>query len=262
MTGGLRGRAGRALDRLRLRRCDRVGPGVVLDGAPWVDNAGRLLIGGGVRLSSRPVQSHLVVGPGATLELGDGVVIGHGAALAAAAHVRIGDGAVLGPFASVADTDFHVAGRRDAAPEATPVSIGRGARLGSRVTVLRGARIGDGAVVAAGSVVSGEVPAGAAVAGVPARTAAPGGGPPGEAPDPLDRLPAVVAAALGLRRSPPLTARRADLPEWDSLGGLRLLLAVEEAFDVTLDEDGVARVREVGDLAGLVEVARARRDRG
>lgn len=262
MSGGPRGRAGRALDRLRLRGCDRVGPGVTLDGAPWIDNGGCLRLGRDVWISSRPVQSHLVVAPGATLELGDGVVVGHGAALAAFAHVRLGDGAVLAPFASISDTDFHVAGLREARPEATPVLIGKGVRLGSRVTVLRGASIGDGAVVAAGSVVSGHVPAGATVGGVPARPLAPGGAPPAGEDGSLDRLPAVVAEALGLREPPPLSAGRAELAEWDSLGALRVVLAVEEAFEVILDEDGVARVREVGDLVDLVRAARARRAGG
>jgi acetyltransferase-like isoleucine patch superfamily enzyme/acyl carrier protein len=262
VSGSLRARVDLALDRLRLRGCDRVGPGVRLDGAPAVDNAGRLLLGRDVWISSRPVQTHLVVAPGATLELGDGVVVGHGAALAAFAQVRIGDGARLAPFASISDTDFHVAGRRDARPEATPVLIGKGVRLGSRVTVLRGATIGDGAVVAAGSVVSGHVPPGASVGGVPARLLAPGGAAPASEDGSLDRLPAVVAEALGLRQPPPLSAGRAGMPEWDSLGALRVMLAVEEAFDVTLDEDGVASVREVGDLAGLVRAARACRAGG
>jgi acetyltransferase-like isoleucine patch superfamily enzyme len=37
------------------------------------------------------------------------------------------------------------------------------------VTVLPGARIGAGAVIAAGSVVAGEIPAGAVAGGIPAR---------------------------------------------------------------------------------------------
>jgi 2,3,4,5-tetrahydropyridine-2-carboxylate N-succinyltransferase len=46
--------------------------------------------------------------------------------------------------------------------------------IGANTVVLGGSRIGDGAVVAAGSVVSGEVPAGSVVRGNPARSVAGG----------------------------------------------------------------------------------------
>ena len=50
-----------------------------------------------------------------------------------------------------------------------PVVIGRGAWLATRATVLAGVRIGRRSVVAAGSVVTCDVPDDTLVAGVPAR---------------------------------------------------------------------------------------------
>src|SRR6185436_20460538 len=51
------------------------------------------------------------------------------------------------------------------------IRIGAGATIGSRSTLLPGARIGKGAEIAAGSTVSGAVPAGQRWAGSPARRA-------------------------------------------------------------------------------------------
>jgi acetyltransferase-like isoleucine patch superfamily enzyme len=53
--------------------------------------------------------------------------------------------------------------------QAAPVVIEQGAFLGANVTVLPGLRIGSQAFVAAGSVVTADVPARTLVAGVPAR---------------------------------------------------------------------------------------------
>jgi len=51
----------------------------------------------------------------------------------------------------------------------TPTFIKRGASIGSNATILCGVTVGEGALVGAGSVVTHDVPAGAIVAGNPAR---------------------------------------------------------------------------------------------
>ena len=52
---------------------------------------------------------------------------------------------------------------------ATPVVIEDDVLLGANSVVIEGCRVGKGAVVAAGAVVTEDVPAGAVVAGCPAR---------------------------------------------------------------------------------------------
>jgi len=69
-------------------------------------------------------------------------------------------------------TETHTIGspsRRAGRVHALPVHIGAGSWLGARCTILPGVRVGPGAVVAAGAVVTRDVPANTLVAGVPAR---------------------------------------------------------------------------------------------
>lgn len=50
-----------------------------------------------------------------------------------------------------------------------PIKIGRRVWIGAHATVLPGVTIGDNAVIAAGAVVTKDVPANAVVGGVPAK---------------------------------------------------------------------------------------------
>ena len=155
--------------KLPLRAADRVGTNARVFGVPYLENRGRLEIGADFTLSSEPLVSHMVVGHGAVLRVGDRVSIGHGAAIASDLAITLEDDVILGAMVMVMDTDFHAVLSIDAPSEAKPVVIEQGARIGDGAVILKGARVGRGARVAAGSVVLGTVPAGALVAGVPAR---------------------------------------------------------------------------------------------
>jgi acetyltransferase-like isoleucine patch superfamily enzyme len=239
-----------------LRVCDDVGPDALVEGSPTVVNLGRMRLGKRFHLSSIAAASHLVSGPAGVLEIGDDVSIGHGAAVAAFGHVSIGSGARIAPFVIIMDTDFHVAGDRSGEAQSEPIAIGAGVQIGSHVTVLRGCQIGDGAIVAAGSVVAGKVRAGAVVSGVPAREALRQEGASGEPA--AHSVPRVIRQSLGLSITPEPGHGPSEIPQWDSLGALRLLLALEETFGVTLSEDEVLRVSTVADLARVVDRAVAR----
>jgi maltose O-acetyltransferase len=155
--------------RLRLRGVDWLGAGARVDGTPFVESFGAITIGDDFRLSSTPDQSHLVTGRDGVITIGDRVSIGPGAAIAAELRVVIGNGAQIGPFAVIMDTDFHDIENMRASSAAQAVVIEDDVRIGGRVTILKGVRIGRGAWIAAGSVVSRAIPAGAFAAGVPAR---------------------------------------------------------------------------------------------
>jgi acetyltransferase-like isoleucine patch superfamily enzyme/acyl carrier protein len=248
-----------SLDRWRLRGCTTLGKRPVLRGAPKVMIAGRLDVGDDLLLSSVPVQSHLwVVG---AMRVGDRVRIGAGAAISAMASIEIGDDVAIGDYCILMDSDFHRAGDFHAAVEPKPVRIESGAQLGHRVVVLPGATVGHGAVVLPGSVVSGAVLPKTVVGGNPARPdfGAVAGALDGTSAAAAAEVPRLVMKVLGLAEIPTEHAGPADIAQWDSLGALRLLIALEETFGITLAEDAFRSVRTVRDLVGQVEAAALRR---
>lgn len=157
--------------RLWLRTCDAVGANTRTFWRPHIENRGRMVIGSGVRLNSHWAPVELVTGPGGVIEIGDGVYINYGTLVSAHLRVRIGANVMIGNYTIIGDTDVPGIGEPRAAPFPEPreIEIGDGAWLATRVTVLPGARVGAGAVIAAGSVVAGDIPPGAVAGGIPAR---------------------------------------------------------------------------------------------
>ena len=109
----------------------------------------------------------------ASVEVEDGVWINNNAAIIAErSTIRIGANTLIGSEFTVYDSDFHDMHpdrRQSGSHECRPVNIGKNVFIGSRVTVLKGVTIGDNAVIAAGSVVSKDVPNDMIAGGVPAR---------------------------------------------------------------------------------------------
>ena len=56
---------------------------------------------------------------------------------------------------------------------ALPIEVGNNVWIGARVTLLPGVHIGEGSVIAAGAVVTKDIPAHVLAAGVPARVVRP-----------------------------------------------------------------------------------------
>jgi acetyltransferase-like isoleucine patch superfamily enzyme len=87
-----------------------------------------------------------------------------------AESVRIGRDCTVSWDVQILDNDFHaITVDGEARPAVAPVRIGDRVWIGTSALVLKGVTIGDGAVVAAGAVVTRDVPAGAIVAGTPAK---------------------------------------------------------------------------------------------
>lgn len=87
------------------------------------------------------------------------------------APITIGDEVMLAPgvhlYTATHPMDHEV--RASGREFAKPITIGNRVWIGGRAVILPGVTIGDRAVIAAGAVVSRDVPAGAVVRGVPAR---------------------------------------------------------------------------------------------
>lgn len=113
--------------------------------------------------------------PGAQISIGAGTVFNNSCTLIAnTTSISIGKDCRIGFGFVCMDSDFHglKPGERDMEgtrlPDA-PVSIGDNVFIGSGVTVLKGRRIGDGSVIAAGSVVTRDVPPNCIAGGNPCR---------------------------------------------------------------------------------------------
>jgi len=108
----------------------------------------------GARIGNRcKISSHSFICEGVTLE--DEVFVGHGV-------MFIND-----RFPRATNSDGTL--QTEADWKCVSTVIRRGASIGSNATILCGVEIGEGATVGAGSVVTKDVPAGAVVAGNPAR---------------------------------------------------------------------------------------------
>ena len=150
---------------IALSRCERVGAGVRCTGRVVVHAEGRIAIGNDARFNGHWNPIALKAGRGAELVIGDDVDINYGTLISAAKRVAIGNRVMVGNHCIIADSDE----RGTDAANAQPIEIQDGAWLAVRVTVLPGSKIGAGAVITAGSVVSGEIPPNVVAAGIPAR---------------------------------------------------------------------------------------------
>lgn len=138
------------------------------DAATIIDAPGEVEIGAGFRSYNTPVPSRISAMSGAKVELGADVGLNYGVEIYAAESVKIGERTSIGDFSAVYDTQFHPVQEGEAIV-VEPVSLGVNVWLARMATILPGVTIGDHSVVAAGSVVTSDVPPRSVVAGCPAR---------------------------------------------------------------------------------------------
>lgn len=157
--------------RYYLRSATTIGSRVRVWGSPVVSNHGVLEIGERVRINSGPVTTEIGVREGARMTIGRQTFINYGCSISASLLVTIGPRCNIGSLVILMDNDFHSVDpdRRDEPPPSAPIILEENVWVGVRAVILRGVTIGAGSVVAAGSVVSKDVPPRSLVGGVPAR---------------------------------------------------------------------------------------------
>ena len=83
--------------------------------------------------------------------------------------VTLGDGCQIGHNVVFATLNHGVTPEDRPHTDPAPIVLGRGVWVGSNSTILQGVTIGDNAIIAAGAVVTKDVPANTVVGGVPAK---------------------------------------------------------------------------------------------
>jgi acetyltransferase-like isoleucine patch superfamily enzyme len=122
------------------------------------------VFGGSIRIegSPRPAQN---------LRIGDRCWINGGCVFDTSAQITIGDRVALAQDVMVLTGTHEIGGPASRAGMVVnqPVRVGNGSWLGARAVILPGVVVGEGAIVAAGAVVTHDVEANTVVAGTPAR---------------------------------------------------------------------------------------------
>ena len=158
-----------AICTVRFRMHGVQSPVVSCDGRlPVLYSGGDIKIGERLALRGPLLACELGAEPGASLEIGDRVFINQGAIVVASERIEIGNDTLVGEFSAIYDSNHH--GLDPAHPaRSAPVVIGSNVWLCRGAVVLPGSKIGDHTVVAANSVVRGELPPCVLAAGNPAQ---------------------------------------------------------------------------------------------
>jgi acetyltransferase-like isoleucine patch superfamily enzyme len=107
------------------------------------------------------------------------VTIGNGCLINRDGYLRsnttLGNNVMVGPFTRFV-TDSHEVGpsaKRGGANKWPPITVGDGTWIGASVTILGGVNIGKGCIIAAGAVVTSDIPDDCLAGGVPAKVIKP-----------------------------------------------------------------------------------------
>lgn len=133
----------------------------------WLDEDSKLICKGNFTMYE---GSSIVVLKGGYLELGNQSYINE-SLIQCASTIKIGNDCAIAGDVLIQDTDFHAVLDENGKEKiyTKPITIGNHVWICAKATILKGVTIGDGAIVAAGAVVTKDVPSNTIVAGNPAK---------------------------------------------------------------------------------------------
>jgi len=146
----------------------------------WVHGHGDIVLGDGVQVDGKcSITFTAHYSPRPTLEIGDRTYVAHDCAFHVARRLRIGRDCMIAAGTFLFEYSGHptdpadrLAGLAAPADKVRPITIGDNVWIGTRCLIMPGVTVGDGSVVAAGSIVRGDVPPYTVFAGNPARQVA------------------------------------------------------------------------------------------
>jgi len=106
---------------------------------------------------------------GKNISIGKNVFINSGCRFQDHGGITIGDGALIGHNVVLATLNHDIDPRKRSDMHPAPIFVGNNVWIGANATILPGVTIGDGSIVAAGAVVTRNVPISVIVGGVPAK---------------------------------------------------------------------------------------------
>jgi len=107
---------------------------------------------------------------GYNIHVGDHFYAGYNCTILDMAEVKIGNNCMIGPNVGIYTAGHSIEPKdRNKSGYAIPIHIGDDVWIGGSCTILPGITIGDNSIVAAGSIVTKDVPSNTVVAGNPAR---------------------------------------------------------------------------------------------
>lgn len=110
----------------------------------------------------------LEVGKDASIKIGNGTYLNRNTVIVSQKQIEIGNDCKISWDVVIMDTDLHPL-PGETRVDTKPVIIMDNVWIGCRVIVLKGVTIGSGAIIAAGAVVTKDIPDNSIAAGVPAR---------------------------------------------------------------------------------------------
>jgi|AMZC01.1.fsa_nt_AMZC01002908.1_2 acetyltransferase-like isoleucine patch superfamily enzyme len=118
---------------------------------------------------STSIQVPFYINIGLFIHIGKNVYINHACSFLGIGGIRIEDDVLIGPKVSLITESHPLNPLERKSLLVKPVVIKQNAWIGAGATILPGVTVGENAIVAAGAVVSKDVPANTVVGGVPAK---------------------------------------------------------------------------------------------